>query len=391
MPGGSISTGLSSTPGNAPSNPMPGGSLGLFNLPNTPSGPQIPQGPANFPTGPIISPSGTTQGQQGPQVALNLPPTNAGPQYKGDPNQTPITPAQLNLLDNKLATEIKILSASGTTDPITQARITAFEQIQNQVNNMNSQLQKGNLKPQDIPIRAGDYNKFLPAIGNKNAGITGLLSKSGHNNTTSLLNSYRQGKISRDDMSRHLFQVYSEALLKGVSFNIDFKYTGANEVAVRQAEAAIAMSAQGRREGFEDQRNPDNRGYYDRIFGGRQRMIETSHPMTTQGSRGAFDEYIRKLDLQIFGNDLNSPPPPKPDSGINWKDRALNIYNNIKNFGLDPADFGCKEFPDEEESQYNFSWRGYTKMICTRLATHIDPGVPVQIGCPPVSWKGWNA
>jgi hypothetical protein len=248
------------------------------------------------------------------------------------------------------------------------------------------------MKPEDIPIRVGDYNRFLPALGNKNAGITGLLSRSGHNNTTSLLDAYNKGKITTDQMSRHLFETYSEALLKGLSFNIDLKYTSQNEVAVRQAEASIAMANHGRKEGFEDnQRNPDSNGYYDRVFGTQKNMIETSHPMTTQGSRGAFDEYIRKLDLHIFGHDINAPPPPKPDSGLNWKDRALNIYNNIKNFGLDPADFGCKEFPDDEETQYNFSWRGYTKMICTRLATHIDPGVPVQIGCPPVSWKGWNA
>ena len=38
----------------------------------------------------------------------------------------------------------------------------------------------------------------------------------------------------------------------------------------------------------------------------------------------------------------------------------------------------------------DYSWRGHCKMMCSRLATAADPGVPELMGCPPVEWKGWR-
>jgi hypothetical protein len=284
----------------------------------------------------------------------------------------------LNLLEQKLAAEMHRLAMSGTTDPVTQARINAFGQIRQKVNQMSIDLQKGILKPRDVPIRMGDFNKFLPAIGNRNAGITGLLSKSGHNDMPSLLRAYQQGNITNADMTTHLFNTYAQALLRGLSYSIDLKYTSQNEVAVRQAEAAIALSNnRGRKEGFES--NPWS-----------STLLESSHPMTLQGSRNSFDSYRRKLDIEAFQGTVGTAIP-KETTGMNWEYRTRNIYNNIQNFGLNPEDFGCKDFPEANTIQSDFSWRGYAKMICTRLATHIDPGIPVQIGCPPVSWQGWNS
>jgi hypothetical protein len=39
----------------------------------------------------------------------------------------------------------------------------------------------------------------------------------------------------------------------------------------------------------------------------------------------------------------------------------------------------------------NFSWRGYSKMVCSRIATIYDTGAPEACGCPPPTWAGWRS
>jgi hypothetical protein len=55
---------------------------------------------------------------------------------------------------------------------------------------------------------------------------------------------------------------------------------------------------------------------------------------------------------------------------------------------MNPEEFGCLK-SDQYVSE-NFSWRGYAKMICNRLATSYDTGLPELCGCPDASWKGWR-
>ena len=37
-----------------------------------------------------------------------------------------------------------------------------------------------------------------------------------------------------------------------------------------------------------------------------------------------------------------------------------------------------------------FSWKGYTKMMCTRLQAVDMNRTDEMCGCPPSTWKGWN-
>jgi hypothetical protein len=134
-------------------------------------------------------------------------------------------------------------------------------------------------------------------------------------------------------------------------------------------------------------------------------MFETTHPLTFDGARGAFDAYTRLMDMQNFqGNMSGASAPgmvwpssqaavysaPNGAGGFDWKDRAAQICENIRKMGMNPEDFGCQTNAQAASQQSDFSWRGHTKMMCTRLATHLNPGMPEQVGCPPVSWKGWR-
>jgi hypothetical protein len=55
---------------------------------------------------------------------------------------------------------------------------------------------------------------------------------------------------------------------------------------------------------------------------------------------------------------------------------------------MNSYDFGCMK--DTSAVSENFSYRGYAKMICSRLATNYDPSIPELCGCPPPTWPGWR-
>jgi hypothetical protein len=320
-----------------------------------------------------------------PREELSSVGTEEGAEGFANPDDEPITPDQLNLLSQKLAVEIVRLQASGTTDPVLQARANMFTKIRQTIDDLNTRVKNGTLAAKDIPIKLKDYANFLPALGDKSAGIGGLLSKSGYSSLSSLFNAYDAGDVSGGDIAAALFEQYAESLLKGLSYTVNVQYTSPNEVSKKQAEATA----------WDAQRAIKLAGG----AGSAGSLIDTGHPLTTQGARGQFDAQIRQLDLQGFqggagdglgGGDNPRPPTnsPTPIGSFDWKARADAICLNVKRAGLNPADFGCLTKGDAVSSDY--SWRGHTKMVCTRLATHSDPGTPEQMGCPPVGWRGWR-
>ena len=303
-----------------------------------------------------------------------------------NPGDEPITPDQLALLSQKLAVEIVRLQASGTTDPVLQARVSMMTKMRQTVDDLNTRIKNGTLTAKDIPIKVSDYEKFLPALGDKSAGIGGLLSKSGYSTLSSLFNAYDAGDASGSDIAAALFETYADELLKGLSYKIDVSYVSPNEVAKRQAEATA----------WDAQRAIK--------LAGAGNAIDTAHPLTQTGSRGAFETQIRQMDMAGFqgqnpldtlGSATGDPEPIRPPteaattvSKFDWKARADAVCLNIVRAGLNPAEFGC--MPKASEVNPDYSWRGHTKMVCSRLATHSDPAIPEQMGCPPVSWKGWR-
>jgi hypothetical protein len=295
------------------------------------------------------------------------------------PESQPISKDQLMLLSQKLAVEITRLQASGTNDPVTQARVNVFTKMKQSIDSINISIQNGTMDPTTIPIKVGDYNKFLPALGNNSAGISGLLSKSGYPTLSSLFNAYDAGDISGSQIAAHLMDTYAESLLKGLSYKLDFTYTSPNEIALRQAEATVASSASASATGT---MSPSIR--YSSY--GDTSLMSTNHPLTMFGARGGFDAKIRQMDIARFTNDSNHEASQA--GSFDWKKFSDSITKNVRSMGLNSDDFGI--MADTTSVGSDFSWRGYTKMVCTRLATHSDPGVPEQCGCPPVSWKGWS-
>ena len=131
---------------------------------------------------------------------------------------------------------------------------------------------------------------------------------------------------------------------------------------------------------------------------GMQMKMYTGHPRTMHGSRGAFDSHIRQMDLNGFERDSQGYSRPSSgqasasaSGGFDWKGRAEKIFDNVKRAGMDPYDYGMD--PDVYANAINtdFSWRGYTKMVCSRLSTNAEQGMAEKMGCPPASWIGWRS
>ena len=78
----------------------------------------------------------------------------------------------------------------------------------------------------------------------------------------------------------------------------------------------------------------------------------------------------------------------KPPAHFDWKERARQIEDQVRKRGLRLEDFGI--MPRKQKVSNDFSWKGYAKMICTRLQATMDPALPETCGCPPMDWKGWR-
>jgi hypothetical protein len=334
-----------------------------------------------------------TQTTPGSNVGSNVTTTpTSTPTYSGDPNQARITRTQLDLLVQKLNIEITRLQASGTTDPIIRARVNVFMKIRQSLKDIQTALDKGTMNVADIPILVKDYNNFLPALGNSNTGIAALLSETGFSSLASLFSSYTNGDITNSKINNHLLHIYARALLSGLSYKFDVSYTSPNEVAARRAEAVKAAYDAG-----------DN-GTELGMNLAPAKMI-TNHPRMMHGSRGSFESHIRHMDMN--GTERDSDGYSRPfglgqrqgqgqgeggsAGGFNWKARAENIYDNVKRAGMEPNDYGIDPEVYENTQQSDFSWRGYTKMVCSRLATNAEAGIAEKMGCPPASWKGWRS
>ena len=311
---------------------------------------------------PTMTPPPTAPGP-GPAPAPAPAPVQTGP-------KDPITLTQLITLSQKISNEMLRLQASGTTDPVVSARVSMFSAVKASVDDIITQVKNGNMPASNIPIKNSDYANFLPALGDNSAGIAGLVSKAP--SLSGLFNAHDTNDVKGADMNAQLFQTYVDSVVKGLSYNISLNYTSPNEVSKEQAKAAALMAQMG----------PATYGTHGPY--GTAQVPSYGSLATYDGfssSPGDFASKIQSLDLAGGVQEPNT-------SKFDWKKLSQTIAENIKKMQMDPADFGCMK--EGTQISKDFSWRGHAKMVCSRLSTASDPGVPEQVGCPPVSWEGWR-
>jgi len=290
--------------------------------------------------------------------ATTDPLSRIGTEGFANPDDKPISLVKLKLLNLSLEAEITRLKASGTTDPVINARTSIFSKMKQTVSDLITSVENRSMAESAIPIKEKDYKNFLPSLGNSTGPIASLIPK----------NTEPKKRQSAPSNPAEFFDKYMDKIINGISFS----YTSPNDVAKIKAMASYANTTDSSR------LNPG-----------------------IMGSRGEFDEKIRILDafentdesVDTFENGGNSIRPPSQISGnaagFDWKKRAVAIRDNIERAGLNPEDYGC--LVDTSSVGKEFSWRGHAKMVCSRLSANADPGAPEQMGCPPVSWKGWRS
>ena len=277
---------------------------------------------------------------------------------------------QLKTLNQKITVEVLRLQASGTNDPVIQARVALFSKVGQSVSDIQTKVANGTLLPADIPITQADYANFLPSLGDTSAGVGGLISSSGNSTLSSLFNSYDKGDIAGSEVAANLFDSYANTLLQGLSVS----YTSPNQVLLAQAQAQQRSGQLGNKSSSAGQQQQQGQQQATTA------ILQALTGASVNGFRGEFDQTIQELS-SAKATEAKAP-------GYDWKAMAMSIRENIQKMSLNPADFGCIE--SGTQVSQDFSWRGHCKMVCSRLATHYDPGIPAQIGCPPATWKGWR-
>ena len=289
------------------------------------------------------------------------------------------TLSDLNTLITRINVAIANFSSSGTTDPVVVARINSLQQIKSKIQNIIDEVNSGARVEADIPITKDAYNNFLATITNTNNPLPQLLGE--NSSLADLFPAYSVGDASGAQFTQYLFKNYADILFKGLSWNVSLNYHSEAE----QNLANSLIGAIGNMSGGNAQ--PSN-GIVTPSF-----LQET--PIAQTSNAGDFATKINQLQNQYYGsnaqiyvpNSSNSSNSTKPQR-FDWHTRANFICDSIQKSGLNPNDFGCLK-PDQYVSD-DFSWRGYAKMICSRLGTSYDTGLPETCGCPPLTWTGWK-
>ena len=263
------------------------------------------------------------------------------------PSSNPATKDELVNFDTKLLVEKLRIGAAGTTDPNVIGRLSTFDKLHEEVANIIDQLDSGVMLPADVPITKADIESTLPILGDMSKPLPQVLEKA--NIPPAILNLFPGGLSASDTATLNAFRK-----------TID---TYANQFSKKL----------GTTDSFVDAPSPQGQQIKDIILSLLNGLFQNS---------GNSSSRLNSTDSLPGMNETENP-------GFDWEERALLIANRVKTRGLNPEDYGI--LSDDAEVTTDFSWRGYTRMICLRLMADVDPGLPEACGCPPYNWNGWTS
>ena len=271
--------------------------------------------------------------------------------------------------------EIIRLSASGTTDPNVQARIGALNNMQGDVQTIATNLQKGLMAPSDVPIMQSDLDRALPLLGKMTEPLPQLIKQL--RLPPGLANAL-PSNVQKDPQTMNqissLVDKYADTIVNGLSASFSVKYTSP-----REAELGV-RTMKGNMTGL---LSPDEMPL-------RKSTIDRTGFPSMSDLDNATNAKFTPLGSDPVTDHLAERPcdAGRGPSHFDWKERAKQIEGQVHKRGLKPTDYGI--MPKGTKTSEDFSWRGYAKMICTRLQASTDPGLPETCGCPPMDWKGWR-
>ena len=304
---------------------------------------------------------------------------------EGFENPTDVSPRltvkQVQELVTRVAVEMTRLSASGTTDPLLTARLNTLRDIKNKLETIVTEVKNGTKPEASIPILKSDMDKFLPIMGKPNEALPQLINEAGlPPSLANLLPATGSGDVTASKAAQTLLANYGDAMFKGLSWDVQLKYTSPGEVDLAKAQNYGNSVIQDIHQNLQ----PLKKGSESPVF----MTAGTKAPGSTIVSfpRGELESATTEMEMNRLENKLTPAGAP---AKFDWKKKSAEICDEIRKRGLNPKDFGCMD-PSKVTSQ-DFSWRGHARMVCTRLLTTPDPGLPETCGCPPQSWPGWRS
>ena len=267
--------------------------------------------------------------------------------------------------------EVQRLGASGTTDPIINARINAINKIRDSMQRVIEDVKYKKISEVDIPVFKEDLERAFPVLADTTKPIPKLLAAS--QLPPELANILPPGTNPNEKDIQKLISTYINNILQSTSFSMKLKvdYISPNEVRVEEAKATSKPNMNTHSEQESINFSPMKTG--------------PKMNLTFSDSNGySVDE------VNIAANDpAEQTKKAKYNPSLDWKGRTKQICEQIRRRGLDPQDFGCLKESDEVSPTY--SWRGHAKMVCSRLGSTPDPALPETCGCPPANWGGWKS
>jgi hypothetical protein len=299
---------------------------------------------------------------------------------------------ELKEFRNKVIAEITRLSASGTTDPVIQGRISLLDNIKLEIIDVIERLQDGRLSPQTVPIYKAEIDAALPYLGKPSDPLPQLIKDNGL--PEAIRNLFPGGLSPKDEEQakqiNNIVKGYMKNLFEGSSWgiNLSYKYDNPNitKLQARTAEdtkrTLELLSASGETPFSTGLPGVSGSTSYNSYSG------YDSFSNTEANGKSDFDRTYTGYESGLPGTSVSRLLPEPKSGGLDWKERSEQIREQIRKRGLNPADFGA--LPENAIVSDNFSWRGYTQMMCMRLNTTTDPGLARSVGCPSQTWQGWR-
>lgn len=262
-----------------------------------------------------------------------------------------LTVKQVEELVTRVNVEMARLSASGTTDPLITARVNTLRDIKNKLDTIVTEVKNGTKPEASIPILKSDMDKFLPVMGKPSEPLPELINSLNLPPTLSnLFPATGSGDISASRIAETLFKNYGDAVLKAITDNLN--------PPKKTSDTPVFLTAGSKAPGSDIIAFP----------------------------RGEMESATAQLEMDRLEAKLTPAGTP---AKFDWKKKSAEICDEIRKRGLNPGDFGCMK-PNQVVNS-DFSWRGHARMVCTRLLTTPDPGLPETCGCPPLNWPGWRS
>ena len=283
-------------------------------------------------------------------------------QHKSHNNRERASAKDISNFIVRLRAESMRLSASGTSNPIMKARVDGLAEISRDMQTLLDELKKGIIKEPDIPVTKEELHRALPVLGNPSEPLPRLIKATGlPPGLANLLpnNMHNDPQTTRE--IGKLVDKYMDTIVNGVSASFEVKYTSPREAMKGQTKNVPCSST----------------------------IDKTGFP-----SLSDLDNISNAKFTPMDSGDVTDPMAPTPsDAGrgpshFDWKKRAKDIEAQVKKRGLKSSDYGIT--PPQTKVSEGFSWKGYARMMCTRLQATMDPNLPVTCGCPPMDWAGWR-